>query len=216
MADMRYFVGLDLGQVRDFTALAVLCRPRQTGREPAIARPPYAVPHLHRFALGTPYPSVVTAVVDLLRTPLLRGSMLVVDQTGVGRAVVDMLADGLKGRVACQFCPVTITAGHAVTRGEAGRLRVPKKDLVGCLQALLQTRRLQIAHALPEAETLVRELEAFRVRVTDSAHETFGAWRDGQHDDLVLAVALAAWVGERYIPAEGPAGVPKVLGGSGG
>ena len=43
---------------------------------------------------------------------------------------------------------------------------------------------------------------------------TFGAWRVGQHD-LVLAVALAAWVGERCL-TEGRVGVPKVLGGPGG
>lgn len=40
------------------------------------------------------------------------------------------------------------------------------------------------------------ELEAFRVKVTASANETFGAWRERDHDDLVLATALAAWAGE--------------------
>ena len=37
-------------------------------------------------------------------------------------------------------------------------------------------------------------LEAFRVKITEAANETFGAWREGQHDDLLLAVALAAWM----------------------
>jgi hypothetical protein len=34
----------------------------------------------------------------------------------------------------------------------------------------------------------------------------FQSWRAGQHDDLVLAVALAAWLGEQALPApdEGP------------
>jgi hypothetical protein len=210
---VRHFIGLDLGQAQDFTALAVLSRPRVLGHEPPADRQsPYAVPHLHRFTLGTPYPQIVAAVVDLLRSPPLRGSMLVVDQTGVGRPVVDMLTDGLEGRVNCQFCPITITAGHEVTRSEVGQLRVPKKELVASLQVLLQTRRLRIAQALPDAATLVRELETFRVKVTAAANETFGAWREGQHDDLVLAVALAAWMGERCLP-EGPVGVPKVLGG---
>jgi hypothetical protein len=138
--------------------------------------------------------------------------MLVVDQTGVGRAVVDMLTAAMAGRVNCQFLPVTITAGEAVTVGEAGQVRVPKKELVGVLQVLLQTRRLRVAASLPDAATLVRELETFRVKITAAANETFGAWREGQHDDLVLAVGLAAWMGERCLPA-GPAGVPRVLGG---
>ena len=215
MTAARFFIGLDLGQAQDFTALAVLTRPRVTGRErPQDRQPPYAVPHLHRFPLGTPYPTIVAAVVELLRSPPLKGSMLVADQTGVGRAVVDMLEDGLRGRVTCHFCPITITGGHEVTKSSVGELRVPKKELVGCLQVLLQTRRLKVAQSLPEAATLVRELETFRVKITEAAHETFGAWREGQHDDLVLAVALAAWVGERCLP-EGPVGLPKVIGGAG-
>jgi hypothetical protein len=36
----------------------------------------------------------------------------------------------------------------------------------------------------------------FEVRTTQSSNETFGAWREGTHDDLVLAVAMAAWLGE--------------------
>jgi hypothetical protein len=211
---VRRFVGLDLGQAQDYTALAVLSRPRLTGREPPAERePPYAVGHLHRFPLGTPYPTVVASVVELLRAPPLRGCMFVVDQTGVGRAVVDMLTDAMEGRVNCKFCPVTITAGQEVNRSESGQLRVPKKELVGCLQVLLQTRRLRIAQALPDAATLVRELETFRVKITEAANETFGAWREGQHDDLVLAVGLAAWVGERCLGGEGPVGLPHVMGG---
>jgi hypothetical protein len=213
VAATRYFLGLDLGQAQDFTALAVLARPLLNGYETGADRKPaYDVPHLHRFPLGTPYPEIVTAVVDLLRKQPLKGAMLVVDQTGVGRAVVDMLTDALEGRVTCYFCPVTITGGHEVTLSEIGQFRVPKKDLVGNMQALLQTRRLRVARALPEAATLVRELETFRVKITDAANETFAAWREGQHDDLVLAVALAAWIGEQLLPEAGPERIARVAG----
>jgi hypothetical protein len=205
-------IGLDLGQTQDFTALAVLRRPRKTGNETRNdPLPTYDVPHLQRFPLGTPYPQIVAAVVELLRTPVLRGSMLIVDQTGVGRAVVDMFVDALHGRANGWFCPITITGGIDVTEAN-GSMRVPKKELVGCLQVLLQTRRLHIAQSLPEAAILVRELETFRVKITEAANETFGAWREGQHDDLVLAVALAAWMGERCLPYEGPVGRPRVHG----
>ena len=30
-----------------------------------------------------------------------------------------------------------------------------------------------------------------------TAHDSYGAWREKEHDDLVLAVALACWYGER-------------------
>jgi hypothetical protein len=66
-----------------------------------------------------------------------------------------------------------------------------------------------VADGLPEAALLVKELLNFKVRITDAANETFGAWREGQRDDTVLAVALAAWLGGR----EPPTSPPRFLGG---
>ena len=204
---VRHFVGLDLGQPHEFTALAVLERPLASSEDLlAGCRPAYALRHLRRFPLGTPYPAVMQAVVSLLGSARLSDPTLVVDQTGVGHAVVGMLADALRGRVACLFFPVTLTAGHAVTGGDAGVLHVPKRELVGTLQVLLQTRRLRVARMLPDAVVLVQELENFRAKVATARQETWESWRDGRHDDLVLAVAVAAWLGEQALtaPGEGP------------
>jgi hypothetical protein len=52
---------------------------------------------------------------------------------------------------------------------------------------------LKVARNLPEAELLARELLNFQVKITATAHDTYGAWREGTHDDLVLAVALVCW-----------------------
>src|SRR6516225_12315178 len=86
-----YFLGLDLGQTRDFTALAVLERSPPTDAETAVEPPEYALRHLHRFPLGTPYTEIVPAVAALVRSGPLAEAPVVVDQTGVGRAVVDMM-----------------------------------------------------------------------------------------------------------------------------
>jgi hypothetical protein len=43
---------------------------------------------------------------------------------------------------------------------------------------------------------LAKELAAFQVKVSESAEMEMDAWRQGAHDDLVLAVAIAAWLGE--------------------
>jgi len=69
---------------------------------------------------------------------------------------------------------------------------VPKLTLVSGLQALLHEGRLKILRELAEAETLVRELQDFRVEFTAAGHLTFNA-RSGKHDDLVLALAIAVW-----------------------
>ena len=116
------------------------------------------------------------------------------DATGVGAAVVDMLRDaGLR------FVSVTITAGEEEVGG-GGIYRVPKRDLIAAPQVLLQCRKLRIAAALPEAETLAAELRNFRYEVTRARHDTYAAWREGDHDDLVLAVALAVWAAQKRQP----------------
>jgi hypothetical protein len=58
-----------------------------------------------------------------------------------------------------------------------------------------------VAPTLPEAATLVRELTTFQVKITPAANEVFGAWREGLHDVLVLAVAIAIWQAERRLEA---------------
>ena len=57
-----------------------------------------------------------------------------------------------------------------------------------------------IASQLPDAQTLVRELLDMRVRISLSGHYTYGAWRQGAHDDLVLATALACWYAQSIRP----------------
>ena len=77
-----------------------------------------------------------------------------------------------------------------------GGTNVPKKDVIAAIQVLLQTNRLSITRELPLADVLIRELADYQVKITASANEAFGAWRDGQHDDLVLALGIALWLGE--------------------
>ncbi len=159
--------------------------------------PTYEVKHLERLPLGTPYPEVAGRVFRLMRTPPLRdNAVLAVDATGVGRAVVDQLkAHGLS------FKSVVITSGHKESR-DGDTYRVPKRDLIARPQVLLQegNRRLKIAPSLPEAGTLVEELLNFRHRISDAGNDTFGSWREGQHDDLLLALCLAVWAADQRSP----------------
>ena len=84
------------------------------------------------YQLHTPYTAIVPAVAKLAAGPPLNGeATLVVDQTGVGRPVVEML---MRAPVPARIVPVTITAGSAITRAEDGSFHVPKKVLVTSLQ----------------------------------------------------------------------------------
>jgi hypothetical protein len=108
----------------------------------------------------------------------------------VGAAVVDML----RGSAGLTFDAVTITGGDTQSKAGYGNYRVPKRDLVGGLQVLLQSGRLKIASSLEHAETLRAELLNFRVKINlATGHDSYEAWREGDHDDLVLAAALAVW-----------------------
>ncbi len=200
--------GLDLGQTKDYTALV--------GAEKTIGADGlghYYFRYLKRFHLGTPYTSapgsptkgVVEFTDDLLSQPMFAGSTLAIDQTGVGRHVVDRFH--ATGRLS--ILPITITSGNQATPSppEHGYgWHVPKKLLVSTVQILLQSRRLEIAPKISEAAVLVKELQNFKVKVSVSANETFEAWREGDKDDLVLAVAMACWVGENV--HTGPFEVP--------
>lgn len=185
MAD--FILGLDLGQAKDYTAIGVLER-HSNSWEPTA----YHLRHLERPRLGTSYPAIVQRVAELLDAyPLYGCTALVVDATGVGAPVVDLLRQADLSPIA-----LTITAGDAaVTRGSAWR--VPKRELVSNLQVLFQSGRLKIAEAIPDAPVLVRELLAFRAKVSAAGADSYEAWRDGDHDDLVLAVAMAAYYGEQ-------------------
>jgi hypothetical protein len=196
-----FFAGLDLGQASEHTALAVL------GRQWAGGRTDYAVRHLKRWPPGTPYQAITADVGRTLLTPELCGCHLIIDRTGVGRTV-SALFDDAAGSVRS----VIVSAGHAVTCGEDGSVHVPKKELVAVLQVLLQGRRLQVASRLPLAETLVREMESFKATITAASSGPDLSWRERAHDDLVLAVAVAAWDGERTTVDDGE---PMALDGPG-
>jgi hypothetical protein len=231
--DHGFVVGVDLGKIADYTAIAVL---RQTerievvdeqdeqraveamlaglpvpgsalhqwaspGHMPIRGRPKgrtmgYELVHLDRVPLGTSYPAVVEQVRALLWRPPLRGrSRLVVDATGVGVPIVDLLR-----QAGMQPHPITITSGGRPTRDpRGGGYHVPKRDLVDLLAVLLQSARLAIASELRYAQALADELLAFEARQTAAGNDTYGA-RDGAHDDLVLATAIAAWYGLRHVP----------------
>lgn len=185
MTELRYYIGLDLGQAKDYTAMAII---EARGERQAMT---FQARHLQRYELGTPYPAIVANVAAMLkREPFTTvKTTLSVDGTGVGAAVVDLFR---KEKLNAHFQPIIITGGDMVTQ-EGGVTRVPKRDLVGVTQVALQTSRLKIAAELPEAQTLVGELQSFQVKITTAANDTYGAWREGAHDDLVLAVSMALW-----------------------
>lgn len=212
LADVSYLVGLDLAQGGlDYTALCVLERVVPANAYDA----EYTCLQLHRWRNRdtTIIPGLVTQAWRQIlhmtqrrtyeRTGVLPEAMdvdirLVVDQTGVTGFGLDPLR-----QVGFDPVGIFIHGGASVSHPRINTYHVPKRDLAGVVSLLLQQKRFKINPRLPDAAVLRAELENFRVKISKAGHDSYGAgegadWREGEHDDLVLAVAMAAWLGEKH------------------
>jgi hypothetical protein len=121
------------------------------------------------------------------------GLQAVMDATGVGAAVRDMLAGAQLG---VSVFGVTITGGHRVSLSR-GDYHVPRYDLLANLRVLLEKRMLGIAAPGPIAEALRAELLRWG--------------RRSSHDDLVFATALVCWkAGGQPLSLNGPGPLPLI------
>ena len=175
----------------DPSALAILDKRRPDYMGPYI----YHAVHLHRYTLGTTYPEIGRHVKQMINTPQLRNNCaLVIDVTGVGRPVYDYFTEA-----GMQPIPITIVPGNQEISDGFGGWHVPKRNLVFAIQILLSERRLKLAQALEHTAALQEELKVFQVKVTKAGNDSYEAWRDKDHDDLVLALAIACWYAERFV-----------------
>jgi hypothetical protein len=132
--------------------------------------------HLQRIPIGTTYPEVVRQVAELVRSPELDGCCeLMVDATGVGKNVVDLLR---MARLNCTIKPAVVTSGVDEQLG-AGYYHVPKRDLITGLVVALQSGKLQIARGMENGPALQAEMAGIQVKVTPQGNEQFGSWREG-------------------------------------
>lgn len=185
----RFFVGLDLGQASDYTALSVLEQEWNIQNR----RYEYRLRYLDRVR-GMPYPEIVTKVSNMMQSGKLMAvepPRLIVDKTGVGAPVCDLFRTGPIKPV-----EITITSGQTPSVVPRG-FHVPKRDLVFALLSIFQRGVFTAAENMQLAGTLKTELQNFKVKIDPkTAHDSYESWREGAHDDLVLSVSMAAWYGE--------------------
>ena len=105
----------------------------------------------------------------------------------------------------CEITAVTITGGEREQQERGLSVSVPKRDLIAGVQVLLEQGSCGLRGGCREAGSLVRELMDVRMTMAGPAWAGCGLGADGcgEHDDLVIALALACWranrkeVGER-------------------
>lgn len=196
---MEYVIGVSIGERSDRSAVSVVRRRDDESVECV---------HLQVWQPGTPFYSMANDVVDIVKAILRlgpgklvrtgRGTIVVpsdptravLDITAVGSAVGSIFVGELE-KVGVWAAPFIITAG--VTAGAQARVeRVPKRELVSVMRMLLEKQSFVYATQLNHAATLATELLYFRT-TNSSGREEETDWRSRQHDDLVLATALACW-----------------------
>ncbi len=200
----QYTLGVDFGKLHDYSALSLLERidrfeKRRANEatygfddEPRLIRTMYRIMLLERIKIGTPYPDVVKRIRIVMSSDELRDrTTLVVDATGVGQPVVDMIK---RERIAGKYMmpiPIVITGGQAISIQRRG-YTIPKRDLVEAFQVVLQTGRIKWTKELEAYDEFMREMETFKVKLKKTGHESFEGDVD-IHDDLVMATAMAVW-----------------------
>ena len=209
---MSFVIGVELGQVSDVTAIAIVqsltlpfLRSEEIHSERWVSvhpvyqgpngkevreHPPvnFALRYLERIPAGVSYPEIVSRVEALHGQ--LKKPVTVLDATGVGKAAIELFR-----KSSIQVSAFTLVAGDQTIR-DGSNYRIPKRDVISSTQVLLQTGRLKIARSLPHAALLARELVNFRFKVGQERSEDVLDWREGPDDDLVLALAIAAWEAE--------------------
>jgi hypothetical protein len=99
----------------------------------------------------------------------------------------------------CKLAAVTITGGDREAQTAVG-WSVPKQDLIAGVQVVLERGELRIARELKDAGSLMRELMDMRMERREGGRVKLGANGAGEHDDLVIALALAVWRASKPAP----------------
>jgi hypothetical protein len=208
-----YIAALDLGQVNDYAAL-VITEAKGTLQKvfvdeihPEVNLPytaqkfvhtmplsQFDVRHIERFPLGTKYATVAAEMEKRIKA-MPGPRYFVLDKTGVGLGAIELF-DRLSP------IGITFTGGdeeRAAQDGEQLAYYVPKRNLISAAQLLLQTRVMRIAKGQPFADILMKELQNFKMKISLAGHDTYEAWRERDHDDLVNALAMACWMSRTII-----------------
>jgi len=185
-SSLHFYIGLDLGQRANHSAISVLDIAQTTGavRDPYSGEIPTTytlrVRSLTRIALGTPYPDVMQMLRNRLNAIEVRGrATLIVDAGGPGLPFLDFLnAFPLNANLIKLLITGSGSPSHS-----AGLYHVSRAQLLTNLVLLVEQNALKVAAALPEAANLIAEMQGLKADFTTRAEQ----------DDLTMATALAAW-----------------------
>lgn len=186
-------ISLSLGAVAEPSGLVVvkpwssLYPPNGRAPEAGVGNR-FDVIEIKRFPVGHPLPAIINRVSEIASDKRIsRESIILLDISSVGTAP-------LRAFQARGMYPAAIDLTNTGAEGFTNdALCVPLRDVLGAAQVVLQTARLKVADALELAKTLVSDLQAFDPKPIARNPDL----RGGRNTDLVLALAVALWWGDR-------------------
>lgn len=184
---MTFIISLDPAQLRDWSALAVV----DMRYRPEEKRFGYDLVAMARKQ-GLPYDQIVDWVARICRKPEFNTDQppdLVIDSTGVGVAVRDMiLTKGLRLKA------VTITSGESFSQ-QGSAFHVGKARLIGTFLGAFDGGKVNVNPNMPIWPQLEKEMLSYRAEISAQGRAKFEA-EEGEHDDMIFALAQAVWYGE--------------------
>jgi hypothetical protein len=185
---MNYVIGVSVGRMGEGWALALIAMPGQQKGE---------VRHLERRPREN-VPQLVARLETLLPAlpteSRVEGNPLALDTTETGKPIVDMIRNA---RASCALHSVAI-AEKTSTNLWCHEAR--ERDLFANVSLMMQAGTLRIARDLPLAGSLERALAAVRIDVTPTSASLAPPRRE--HDGLVMALAVGAWIAEKMNACE--------------
>ncbi len=197
---MDLTIAVDPGKRSDPTALALVERQRPYPPEDDVSKWPgpwrvpgretiYLVRELGRLRIGVKHTDGAYEIASVCHDTRCfdpDGSLQVMlDCTGIGEGIADMIEGYLPSGVRLQRC--WFTGSERVTRVD-GELRIGKSFMISRLTSLLETGRVRLGD-VPQRQALVEELRDFEFKVSGAGSYSAEA-RSSSHDDLLTCLGL--------------------------
>lgn len=199
MKDLHFIVGASIGSGSDSTAIAIIEQEIWEESRYRAKTHELRLRHLDRLPLEGGWPETVTHFDALLKRVEIKDAEgfgrvdVILDITGASKAIVGLFEGA-------RIKPHTVTIAGTEEDVRGNDWRVPKMELVGNLVMLYQSEKLKMASELDLTDTFIKELKNFRLRPPPVDPKDPEAWRERQHDDLIFAVAVAAWRAHKHVP----------------
>ncbi|MEM9553705.1 MAG: hypothetical protein AAGC60_05555 [Acidobacteriota bacterium] len=184
-------IGIEAGQRRNPSGICVTTAEQRTdtaGR----AEIHFIVRMLEQLETGTTFLQLATRLGAIVASLRAQGHsyepIAYVNATGAGEPLNDLL----RAQSATRVCSTFFNHGDR-RQVDSDRITLGKAHLVVRLQVLLQSGRLHFPRTTA-AEQLAQELLDYEIKIEADANDRNGAFRVGQHDELVTALGLAVQV----------------------